>query len=38
MQDDDAMINLLKALKGNPPPMRARMNLLDGDADAKLTQ
>jgi len=38
MQDDDAIIVLFKALKGNPPPMRQRMRNADGDADEKLTQ
>lgn len=36
MQDDDAVISLFKALKGNPPPMRQRMRNQDVDADEKL--
>jgi hypothetical protein len=38
MQDDDSMISLLKALKGNPPPMKQRMTNVDGDSDGKVTQ
>ncbi len=38
MQDDDAIILLLKALKGNPPQMRQRMRDVDKDADGKLVQ
>jgi hypothetical protein len=37
LQDDDSILNLFKALKGNPPGMQDRMKKCDGDGDAKLT-
>lgn len=37
LQDDDAIIVLLKALKGKKPPMKEKMKLFDGDLDGKLT-
>jgi hypothetical protein len=37
LQDDDAILNLFRALKGNPPGMQERMRRCDGDGDGKVT-
>ena len=37
LQDDDAILNLFKALKGNPPGMQERMARCDSDGDGQLS-